>query len=233
MDEIANPGFDRPKPEPLPGTVKPYQRHVIVCTGGADWPERIETDGGFIQALWQAMTPHIPDMPLAVKLTACDAASTRPGHDILVFPDQVRYLGVQERDLGALVEGHLLGNQVSDRIAHQPLSGQHLLVCVHGARDARCGACGPPLVEGFRAALKARGLENQVAVYRSSHVGGHKYAGNVLIYPGGDWYGYLTPADVPRIVERHILEGEVVWDKWRGRMGLSQDEQVRAQTTTP
>jgi len=166
-------------------------------------------------------------------LTASDQLSASPGYDILVFPDLVRYLGVQEGDFGALVEDHLLGNQVSDRIPHRPVTGHHLLVCVHAARDVRCGVCGPPLVEGFISALEARGLENQVAVHRSSHVGGHKYAGNVLIYPGGDWYGYVTPADVPRIVDRHILEGEVVWDLWRGRLGLSQDEQTHAEMNKP
>jgi (2Fe-2S) ferredoxin len=51
----------------------------------------------------------------------------------------------------------------------------------------------------------------------------------VLVYPGGDWYGHVTPADVPRIVDRHIFGDEVVWDLWRGRMGLSQDEQVQLQ----
>jgi (2Fe-2S) ferredoxin len=53
-------------------------------------------------------------MPLTVKLTACDDAGTGPGYDILVFPDRVRYMGVQEEDFGALVEDHLIGNRVSE-----------------------------------------------------------------------------------------------------------------------
>jgi hypothetical protein len=179
--------------------------------------------------LWEAICSRAPDMPLTVKLTGCDEIGTRPGHDILVFPDQVRYMGVHERDFPALVEDHLVGNRVSDRIQYQPLKDQYIFVCVHGERDERCGVCGPPLVEGFVAALAARGRADQVAVRRSSHVGGHKYAGNVLVYPGGDWYGHVTPADVPRIVDQHIVGDEVVWDLWRGRMGLSQDEQVQLQ----
>jgi len=184
-----------------------------------------------MQALWEAVTPRLPDMSLSVKMTACDQASTGPGYDILVFPDQVCYTNVQERDVGALVEDHLVGNRVSDRLPHRPLTGQYLFVCVHGARDARCGMCGPPLVEGFVSALEASGYADQVAVRQSSHVGGHKYAGNVLIYPGGDWYGYVTPADVSRIVDEHIVRGEVVWDLWRGRMGLSPDEQIHLKGT--
>ena len=63
-------------------------------------------------------------------------------------------------------------------------------------------------------------------MWRTSHVGGHRFAGNVLIYPGGDWYGYVTPEDVPRLIERHLLGGTVVTELWRGRMGLLPEAQV-------
>ena len=85
-------------------------------------------------------------MSLRVKLTACDETSRGPGHDLLVFPDQVRYLGVQASDIPALVEDCLVGGRASDRIPHEPLKRQYIFVCVHGERDVRCGECGPPLV---------------------------------------------------------------------------------------
>lgn len=214
--------------DPLPGSVKLYGRHLFVCTGKTGWPARIDEDGGYLAALSAAIAARGPDMPRRVKLTACDEAGQSPGgYDLLVFPDAVRYLGVQTADFPALIEDHLVGGRVSDRIPHRPAPGQYVFVCVHGERDARCGACGPPLVEGFRAELAARGLEDRVSVRRTSHVGGHKYAGNVLIYPGGDWYGYVAPADIPRVVERHIAAGQIVWDLWRGRMGLTPEEQIR------
>ncbi len=224
---LPDVGFDRPKTEPLPDTVKFYQRHVFVCTGHANWPAKIESGGGFLQALWEAITPRAPEMPLKVKMTACDEASPGPGYDILLFPDAIRYLGLRESDLPALIDDHLAGNRVSGRIPHERLVGQHIFVCAHEARDARCGACGPPLVEAFVAELGARGLEGQVTVRRTSHVGGHRFAGNVLIYPGGDWYGYVTPDDVPRIIDQHMLKGKIVTDLWRGRMGLSPGERVQ------
>jgi (2Fe-2S) ferredoxin len=229
MLDMRDPGADRPETGSLSGSVKLYHRHLFVCTGSTDWPERIESDRDFVQAMWEAMTLREPEMPLVTKLTACDDVGDSPGYDILVFPDQVRYLGVREEDFSALVEDHLVGNKLSDRIPYQPLTGQHIFVCVHGARDARCGECGPPLVEEFISGLEARGYADQVVVRRSSHVGGHKYAGNALIYPSGDWYGHVTSADVPRIIEQHIARGEIVWDLWRGRMGLAPDDQVQVQ----
>jgi (2Fe-2S) ferredoxin len=227
MTELADVGFDRPKTEPLPGTVSLYHRHLLICTGRTDWPAHIDTDGGFAQALSEAIAARAAEIALKVKVTACDDPGAGPGYDILVFPDTIRYLDVQEADLPALIEDHLVGNGVSNRILHERLTGQYIFVCTHGNRDARCGVCGPPLIERFVAELAARGLAGRVTVRQTSHVGGHQYAGNVLIYPSGDWYGYVTPADVSRVVEQHIVKGEVVADLWRGRMGLSREEQAR------
>ena len=192
--------------EPLAGTVKLYERHIFVCSGVAEWPERVEAGGGLVQALAEAVAPLAEQMALKVKLTVCDEPSLgRPGSggsgsDLLVFPDGIRYLGVRESDVPRIVQEHLVGNRISDRVPHETLAGQHLFVCVHGARDKRCGECGPPLAERFQAELARRGLSQEVAVRKTSHVGGHRYAGNVLVYPGGDWYGYVTPDDVPQVI---------------------------------
>ena len=205
----------------LPGTVKFYERHLFVCTGHTEWPERIELGGGFLQALAEMMGLYAAEMPLKVKMTACDDPGlTDNGYDILVFPDMVRYVGVETADLETLVRDHLVGNKLSERLRHEPLAGQHVFVCVHGRRDERCGQCGPPLVRRLTAELWERGLADRVTVRRTSHVGGHAFAGNVLVYPGGDWYGYVTPEDIPRLVEDHLIDGVIVRDLWRGRMGM-------------
>lgn len=215
-----------PAREPLPGTVKRYERHLAVCTGQTNWPEYLETGGGFLQTLAQTLVEQVPALGAAIKLTACDEVSIGRASDILVFPDQVRYLGVQEHQLPALVAEHLVGNQIATALDHQPLTQQYVFVCTHGRRDIRCGECGLPLQAALAAAIRDYGLTDEVVVRGSSHVGGHKFAGNVLVYPGGDWYGYVTPADAPRLVEQHLVGGGLVADLWRGRMGLSQPEQL-------
>jgi len=60
-----------------------------------------------------------------------------------------------------------------------------------------------------------------------SHIGGHKYAGNVIVYRNtgstsfGDWYGYVNVKDVSRLLESSIVKGEIVQDLYRGRTGVS------------
>jgi (2Fe-2S) ferredoxin len=228
MKALAQVGFDRPKSAPLPGTVTPYRRHLLVCTGRTAWPAQITNTGGFIQALSEACAADSAGASLTVKVSACDDPSSGPGSDVLAFPDNLRYRGLDEADIPALLAGQVGPESGLRQPQSVPLAGQHLCVCVHEMRDPRCGYCGPILFALFSQELVRRGLERQVALHRTSHLGGHEYAGNVIVYPSGDWYGYVTPADVARIVETHILHGQVVKDRWRGRMGLTREEQ-RAQ----
>jgi len=121
----------------------------------------------------------------------------------------------------------------------------HLYICTHAAVDCRCGEKGPLLVEELRRAailLKEKGALKDsywqdVRIMETGHVGGHKYAANMLVYPHGDWYGYLQPSDVPALLE-HILSTQPytlthsdappppqLLKHWRGRMGLTPDEQ--------
>ena len=223
MNDLSPSGEPR---EPLPGTVKLYQRHIFVCTGRVGWPGRIEEDGGFIQALCQAIDARSGEMRRKVKITACDEPPIRgEGVDLIVFPDAVRYVGITETDIPTLVSEHLVKDRPTDSLEHVHVHGRHVFVCIHANRDVRCGKCGPPVARTFRNTLQARGLEHEVTVRRTSHVGQHSLAANVLVYPGGDWYGYVTPDDVPRIVD-HMMRGEIVRNLWRGRMGITPEEQL-------
>jgi hypothetical protein len=165
-------------------------------------------------------------MPQKIKLAACDEPSTTPdGYDLLLFPDNLRYIGVTIADLPELVKTHLVGGQICAHLRHETISQKYVFVCTHLARDARCGQCGPELARRFTTELTERDLSQQVTVRHSSHVGGHRFAGIVLIYPAGTWYGYVTPNDVPMIIDQHLIGGQAIKSLWRGQMGLSPQEQ--------
>ena len=71
------------------------------------------------------------------------------------------------------------GDDAGEALSHRA----HLFVCTHMKRDARCGVCGPALIESIRDELKRLDIaDDAVAVRGCSHTGGHKYAGNLLLF---------------------------------------------------
>ncbi|KAG9076032.1 hypothetical protein FS749_012238, partial [Ceratobasidium sp. UAMH 11750] len=100
-----------------------------------------------------------------------------------------------------------------------------LYVCTHGARDCRCGDIGGEIVQVLRDRSAGR---SDIRVFEIGHVGGHKWAGNIIVLPLGDWYGNLRPEDIPRFLDHVTSQDthEPLWTHWRGRMGLSQDMQI-------
>lgn len=102
-----------------------------------------------------------------------------------------------------------------------------ILTCAHVNRDMRCGYCGSKLHDLIIEEIEKRGLKDSIYAGRVTHVGGHVYAGNVLVYPSGIWYGYMRPADVPRLFDEHLNNDKLLVDKIRGKLGLSKTENAK------
>lgn len=73
------------------------------------------------------------------------------------------------------------------------VSGRLYFVCTHGTRDRCCAEFGMPVYRALREKLGNR-------VWQTSHLGGHRYAANVLVTPDAVMYGRLTPEDVDQFV---------------------------------
>ncbi len=84
-----------------------------------------------------------------------------------------------------------------------------LLVCTHGRHDPCCAVRGRPLA----AALAERYPD---LVWEVSHIGGDRFAGNLLALPRGDYFGRLEPETAPAVVDAY-LAGELDLDHHRGR----------------
>ena len=131
-----------------------------------------------------------------------------------------------------------------------PMTSPTILICGHNSRDSRCGILGPLLRAEFESCLRGRkqpdgSLERQAFdralgpqdeigntnVALISHIGGHAFAGNVIVYlpPGlllrngqvsplagmGIWYGRVEPRHVWGIMET-VQRGEVIKELLRG-----------------
>jgi hypothetical protein len=84
------------------------------------------------------------------------------------------------------------------------------LVCTHGKHDACCARHGLPIYEAMRELL------DEGWIWQCSHVGGDRFAGNVVCLPEGLYYGRLKASDAWEVVDEH-LAGRVRLDFYRGR----------------
>ncbi|BGP40817.1 hypothetical protein JCM10450v2_004820 [Rhodotorula kratochvilovae] len=109
----------------------------------------------------------------------------------------------------------------------------HIFVCTHAMRDCRCGDLGEPLYAALVREAKRRKVggelrdgEEGVRIARVAHIGGHKWAGNALVYREGgacDWYGLLRADDAPKLLDYATSSSPSTpwYTRWRGRVGLS------------
>lgn len=91
-----------------------------------------------------------------------------------------------------------------------------ILVCVHQARDKRCGRAGPQVIQAMRQHIASRGIDSrEVTVLPSSHIGGHEYAGTLITYPSGNWYGRITKSNAVELLES-VLQDKAYESNLRG-----------------
>jgi (2Fe-2S) ferredoxin len=93
-----------------------------------------------------------------------------------------------------------------------------LLVCTHGRREVCCAKYGRPV---------ARALAAHFAplVWETTHVGGDRFAANLVVLPSGAYYGRLDPQDAVRAAQA-ALDGRVELDRFRGTAGLPEPVQA-------
>lgn len=232
-------GFQRPEflTEKLAGTVQVFDRHIFLCYKTPHvWPPQIEAAefDRLPRLLSAAVKARRGDMKKLTRLTICEGedGTESSNGDVLFFPDMIRYSRLTHFDVDTFVEETLVKDIEWMPGAPEKLTGSYVFVCAHGSRDRRCGVCGPPLIKKFKEEINIRGLQDKVFVSPCSHIGGHKYAGNVIIFSRmgdegevkGNWYGYVSPDDVPALLDQHIAAGEILPHLWRGQMGMSKEE---------
>ena len=92
------------------------------------------------------------------------------------------------------------------------------LVCTNGKRDACCALRG-------RALMTALSVAHAESVWECTHLGGHRFAGNLVCLPDGIVYGRVSAIDGPALVEAY-LGGRVDTSVLRGRSAWPAPAQV-------
>ena len=195
----------RERADPLAGSAPPTRRWLLLEHPG---PWRIEAIAG------AGIDPQV----LSV-LTSRAGSNTRillvrrpgrvdrqaPRRWILAGLDSTTVTGQWQQDKDLLDAADAL---VSPSTSVIPQSEPMILVCTHGVHDVCCALRGRPVAS----ALYAQWPE---LIWECSHVGGDRFAPNLIVLPDGFYYGNLDPESAVATVEAH-LGGTVLPDRLRG-----------------
>ncbi|KAG2177319.1 hypothetical protein INT43_007976 [Umbelopsis isabellina] len=233
---------------PLLGSTKPYSRHILIATGKSDWASHIDEEKDTVAAaLLHHMNKVSPPFRIVTTNSSLDAMhSTIPDStDIIVLPDNILVSNVTVNNVEQFYDLFLATPLPSKSDAELPDTKGHselkviknmytsmILLCSHRRRDKRCGVTAPILAQEFDHILRQKDIhegEGGVTIVMVSHIGGHKFAGNVILYTHegrrGIWYGRVNPCHCEAIVEQTLIEGKVIKDLYRGSMTHSFDDE--------
>jgi hypothetical protein len=119
------------------------------------------------------------------------------------------------RDIATL-ELEPLGHGAS--VGLTPVGGALFAVCTHGRRDPCCAERGRPLAAALLHAFPER-------TWESTHIGGDRFAGNMIAFPHGFYFGRLDPVPGVQVAAGYI-GGTIDLEHLRGRSCRSMDVQA-------
>ncbi|TPG16975.1 sucrase ferredoxin [Pedococcus bigeumensis] len=206
----------RQRGDPLIGTAAPATRWLLVEHPGGWAPVALDSDGispDMADRLHRAAL-SVRGRVVLVRRPVERGAGARRGAwrrwGVVDLDGRQQWGTWTESDdlraaLAVLVEGPAHGS-------HEPgpagLPPPLLLVCTHGRHDICCAVRGRPVA----LALAARWPDQ---AWECTHIGGDRFAANVLVVPDGTVYGSLDPESAVDVLERHLL-GTVDTEHLRG-----------------
>jgi hypothetical protein len=232
---------------PLANSVYDYSRHFSISTGEYNWPAAIKEDihygpssrniGG--KASPFHLSQFVVDWATVLKpnrhvmFTKSSHISSHPC--IHVYPDNIKVTFNSEfpslDEIREFQSSWILSSSKESlgfiTVEELPRNTVHIYVCCHAARDQRCGVIGNLLISTMRDYLKTPPADlaaplgsMDIQIFGCSHMGGHKFAGNMVIYrpvwKQGIWYGRILPNNVDEIMRETVLDGKILGKHWRG-----------------
>lgn len=135
-----------------------------------------------------------------------DESSPKMYQGILQDYNELLKLDPKQLVLGAV--------SIKSTVRNKPL----FLVCTHGKHDKCCAKF------GFSTYKYMRGVSKE-NVWQSSHVGGDRFASNVVCFPHGVFYGHVSNNDADEIVESYN-KYNINLKNFRGRSCYSKFNQI-------
>ena len=144
---------------------------------------------------------------------ACFAIHTGPDRPWMERADLSDVREVATLDLGGLGRGGSVGLT--------PSEGPLFAICTHGRRDPCCAERGRPLASALSRAFPDE-------TWESTHIGGDRFAGNMVAFPHGFYFGRVGPAQGADIATAYVA-GTLDLEHLRGRSCRPTDVQAAEQ----
>lgn len=148
--------------------------------------------------------------------------------DVRLFAGAARRPGkgpapLWRRDVGSLADVLPAAREL--RVNEPPTTGWErvqeplILVCTNGRHDQCCANLGRPLVRALRESPWADRM------WECSHIGGDRFAANIVVLPHSLYFGRVDPESAPRLLGA-LDEGRIDLARFRGRTSFTLAEQA-------
>jgi hypothetical protein len=194
--------------EPLGATASRVDHWLLVEYGGY-WPHEPLDVAVFAGSLRERLAARLRELGSAKLLLLKRAGRERRGHVEVIYgatPER----GAWFRRLELEHHGQLAELEFEPGGPGEPLDHPLLLVCTHGTRDRCCARYGQALCRALNH------LVDPEWIRQCSHVGGDRFAGNLVVLPEGLYFGRVGPGDVEPLIAGY-LEARIDLDRYRGR----------------
>ncbi len=173
--------------EPLVGTASRYRFWLLIEQPGP-WGHEALTESGFPPDVGAVLARRGRTLGMRILLIKrredprpesrrCFAAYTGVRDRRITSFEVADPAELLDLDLRTLASNRLAG-------LGEPVTGSLFLVCTHGKHDQCCARHGAPLY---------RALAAFPEVWESTHIGGDRFAGNLVCFPHGIYFGRVPP----------------------------------------
>jgi hypothetical protein len=203
----------RAREEPLAGTASRITRWLLVEYGGA-WPYEALDAAVFAGGLGDRIAAQLRELGSA-RLCLVKPRGGGRRDRVRVFYGTAPERGVRFRTLELDTHGDLRDLDLPAMLATgegpgEPLEHPLLLVCTHGVRDRCCARYGQELCRALG------GVVPDAWVWQATHVGGDRFAGNLVCFPEGLFFGRVGREEAAAVVGAY-LDGRIDLGCFRGR----------------
>ena len=208
--------------EPLAGTASRALGYVLIEQPGS-WGRKAVIESDLDPVLGGELEQRAAAAGVKVLLTRRPGPHPRIDTDrrqvALVHTGATPWMEVCDLDLAALaaLDPAVCAAPTPPGRGH-PEQRPRWLVCTHARRDRCCATLGRPIADTL-------GALHPDATWEVSHLGGHRFAGTMLVLPEGLVYGQLDVTAAMEVVTGH-LAGRLDLDHLRGRSRWSRAGQL-------